>query len=76
MFCSYCGTQIIATNENEHIYRHIDEAKIREDCFCKYQYIESASYQFPLYLYNTNVYRFYIELRSLMLCIYEIPNQQ
>ena len=30
MFCSYCGTQIIMTNENEHIYRHIDEAKIRQ----------------------------------------------
>jgi len=30
MFCSYCGAQIIATNENEHIYRHIDEAKIKE----------------------------------------------
>ena len=30
LFCSYCGTQIIVTNENEHIHRHIDETKIRK----------------------------------------------
>lgn len=30
MFCSYCGTQIIMTNENEHIFRHVDEAKIKQ----------------------------------------------
>ena len=28
IFCSYCGTRIIMTNENEYIYRHIDEAEI------------------------------------------------
>lgn len=28
LFCSYCGSQIIITNENEHIYRYIDEAGI------------------------------------------------
>lgn len=30
IFCSYCGAQIIMANDNEHIYRHIDEAKIKE----------------------------------------------
>lgn len=30
LFCSYCGTPIIVTDENEYIYRQIDEAKIRE----------------------------------------------
>ncbi len=30
LFCSYCGTKIIVTNENEYIYRHIDEAGIRK----------------------------------------------
>lgn len=30
MFCSYCGMQIIMTNENEHIYRHIDEARFKQ----------------------------------------------
>ena len=30
IFCTYCGTQILITNENEYIYRNIDEAKIRE----------------------------------------------
>lgn len=30
MFCSYCGAKIIITNENEHIYRHIDEGQIKE----------------------------------------------
>lgn len=30
IFCSFCGTPIVITNENEHIYRHIDEAKIKE----------------------------------------------
>jgi len=29
-FCAYCGAKIMINNENEHIYRHIDEAKIRE----------------------------------------------
>lgn len=29
IFCSYCGTQIIVTNENEHTYRHIDEAEVK-----------------------------------------------
>ena len=30
MFCSYCGTKIIMTNENEYIYRHIDDAEIAQ----------------------------------------------
>lgn len=30
MFCMYCGAKIMMTNENEHIYRHIDEARIRQ----------------------------------------------
>ncbi|NLG03199.1 MAG: hypothetical protein GX567_05160 [Clostridia bacterium] len=30
MFCSYCGSQVIMTNENEYIYRHIDEAGIKQ----------------------------------------------
>ena len=30
MFCSYCGTKVIMTNDNEHIYRRIDEASIRK----------------------------------------------
>lgn len=29
LFCSYCGANIIITNENEHIYRHINEADIK-----------------------------------------------
>lgn len=29
-FCSYCGTKVIMTNENEHIYRNIDEARVKE----------------------------------------------
>lgn len=30
MFCSFCGTKVIMYNDNEHIYRHIDEAKIKK----------------------------------------------
>ena len=30
MFCSYCGTKIIMSNNNEYIYRHIDEASIKK----------------------------------------------
>lgn len=30
MFCSYCGSSILITNENEHIYRNIDEAKVKQ----------------------------------------------
>lgn len=30
VFCRYCGTKILLSNENEHIYRNIDEARIRE----------------------------------------------
>lgn len=29
IFCSYCGTPIIMTDENEYTYRHIDEAEIK-----------------------------------------------
>ncbi len=28
-FCSYCGTKVMMNNENEHIYRTIDEAEIK-----------------------------------------------
>jgi len=30
MFCSYCGSKIIITNENEYIYRQIDEAGVKQ----------------------------------------------
>lgn len=30
MFCSYCGTKVIMYNDNEYIYRHIDEAGIKQ----------------------------------------------
>lgn len=30
IFCSFCGTPIVLTNENEYIYRHIDEAGIKK----------------------------------------------
>ncbi len=30
VFCSYCGTKIIINNENEFIYRTIDEAEIKK----------------------------------------------
>ncbi len=29
-FCSYCGAKVLITNENEHIYRTIDEAKVKQ----------------------------------------------
>ncbi len=29
-YCTYCGTKILIHNENEKIYRSIDEARIRE----------------------------------------------
>lgn len=30
IFCAYCGTKIIATNENEFVFRYIDEAGIKQ----------------------------------------------
>lgn len=30
LFCSFCGAQIIITNENEHIIHHIDDAEIKQ----------------------------------------------
>lgn len=30
IFCSYCGNKIIMTNENEYIYRKVDEAKMKQ----------------------------------------------
>ena len=30
IFCSYCENKIIMTNENEYIYRHVDEAEIKQ----------------------------------------------
>lgn len=29
-FCTYCGTKVLLHNENEYIYRHIDEAGIKQ----------------------------------------------
>ena len=29
MFCSYCGSKIIMTNENEYIHRFVDEAEVK-----------------------------------------------
>ena len=29
-FCSYCGAKVIVHNENEHIFRNIDEAEIKQ----------------------------------------------
>lgn len=43
LFCSYCGTPVIVTNENEKIVRHIDEAKIKRaetDRVIKYGQLE------------------------------------
>lgn len=30
VFCSYCGAKVVITNENEYIFRNIDEAQIRQ----------------------------------------------
>ncbi len=30
IFCQYCGAKVVLHNENEHIYRHIDEAGIKQ----------------------------------------------
>jgi DNA-directed RNA polymerase subunit RPC12/RpoP len=30
LFCSYCGAKVIITNENEQIFRHIDEAGVKQ----------------------------------------------
>lgn len=30
LFCSYCGTQINITNDNEFFYHHIDEAEVKQ----------------------------------------------
>lgn len=29
VYCSYCGARIMISDENEHIYRYVDEAEIR-----------------------------------------------
>ena len=29
-FCTYCGAKILVNNENEYIYRKVDEARIKE----------------------------------------------
>ncbi len=28
-FCEYCGAKILLVNENEQVYRHIDEARLK-----------------------------------------------
>ncbi len=30
IFCSYCGTKVLIENDNEYIYRNIDEARIKQ----------------------------------------------
>ena len=29
-FCSYCGAKILVNNQNEYVFRHIDEAEIKQ----------------------------------------------
>lgn len=29
MFCSYCGSKIVITNENEYVHRHINETGVK-----------------------------------------------
>lgn len=29
-YCNYCGTKILIQNDREHVYRSIDEARIKE----------------------------------------------
>ena len=29
-FCSYCGAKVLLNNENEYIFRQVDEAKIKK----------------------------------------------
>lgn len=29
-FCTYCGSKIMLENDHEYVYRHIDEAKVKE----------------------------------------------
>ncbi|MEE0958274.1 MAG: hypothetical protein UH734_09400 [Ruminococcus sp.] len=29
-YCSYCGTKVIISNDNEHIFRTIDEASVKQ----------------------------------------------
>lgn len=31
IYCSYCGAKVLIDNDNEHIYRHIDEAGIKHE---------------------------------------------
>lgn len=30
IYCSYCGTHVLIENDNEYVYRYIDEAKIKQ----------------------------------------------
>ena len=30
IFCSYCGAKVMLQNDNEYIYRHIDEASVKQ----------------------------------------------
>ena len=30
IFCSYCGSKVIIQNDNEYIYRTVDEAEVRQ----------------------------------------------
>lgn len=30
IFCSYCGKQVVLTNDNEYVYRMVDEARMKE----------------------------------------------
>lgn len=30
VFCTYCGAKILINNDNEYVYRHIDEAGIKQ----------------------------------------------
>ena len=47
-FCTYCGAKILVQNENEHIVRHIDEAKVKKaetDRYIRLKHLEMEEKQ-------------------------------
>lgn len=50
-FCTYCGAKVILHNENEHVFRHIDEAGIKQaetDRMVQLKHMEMAERQMQI----------------------------
>lgn len=78
VFCSYCGAKVIVTNDNEYIYRHIDEAGVRQaetDRIIRLrelEFAEKAASQGSVFRKGFTILWLILSLIIIAICIYKL----